>query len=147
MSRSRGAPEGTPRRPSGQVSLRARIDKLGVKPGLRVAVIGVDDAGLIDELRSRTDEILMYFPRDKRDVIFYSAESLNALEELADLKTKIVANGAIWVVSKKGEDRSLNDTDVIAAAKRAGLIDNKVISFSATHTALRLVIPVALRPR
>ena len=130
-----------------QVSIRPRIDKLGIKPGLRVAVIGVDDPLLMEELRTRTDQILMYKPRDKRDVIFYSAESLNALAELEELRAKIVDNGAIWVVSKKGKDRSINDTDVIAAAKRAGLVDNKVVSFSATHTALRCVIPVAMRGR
>jgi hypothetical protein len=128
-----------------QVSTRPRIDKLGIKPGFRVAVIGVEDPLLIEELRTRTDQILMYKPRDKRDVIFYSAESLNALSELGELKAKIVDNGAIWVVSKKGNVRSISDTDVIAAAKRAGLVDNKVVSFSATHTALRLVIPLARR--
>jgi hypothetical protein len=34
----------------------------------------------------------------------------------------------------------------MAAARDAGLVDNKVVSFSPTHTSLRLVIPVALRP-
>jgi hypothetical protein len=129
-------------------SVRARIDKLGVKPGFRVAIVGVDDPDLMAELRARTQQIIVTTkPRDKRDVIFFAAESLFALESLAVLKEKIVDNGAIWVVSRKGKDRSLNDTDVIAAAKRAGLVDNKVVSFSATHTALRLVIPVATRGR
>ena len=147
MSASGGAPADKPKRPPEQVSLRPRIDRLGVKPGFRVAIVGVEDPDLLDELRSRTDEILLFRPRDKRDVIFYAAESLNALEELADLKAHIVDSGAVWVVSKKGRERSLADTDVIAAAKRAGLVDNKVVSFSPTHTALRLVIPVALRQR
>ena len=35
--------------------------------------------------------------------------------------------------------------EVIEAAKASGLVDNKVVSFSATHTSLRLVIPLALR--
>jgi hypothetical protein len=143
-----GVPPGPkPKRPPEQVNLRPRIDKLGVKPGFRVAVVGVDDPDLLAELRSRTDEILPYRPRDRRDVIFYAAESLNALEELGDLRAHIVDSGAIWVVSRKGNERSVNDTDVIAAAKRAGLVDNKVVSFSPTHTALRLVIPIALRQR
>jgi hypothetical protein len=30
---------------------------------------------------------------------------------------------------------------------RAMIIDNKVVAFSPTHTAIRLVIPVARRPR
>lgn len=130
-----------------QCSIRPRIDKLGVKPGLRVAVIGVDDDLLLSELRGRTDEIVIGMPRSRRDVIFYAAESLDALNQLETLRTRIVHAGAIWVVSRKGNDRSLNDTDVIAAARRVGLVDNKVVSFSATHTALRLVIPLALRER
>jgi hypothetical protein len=35
--------------------------------------------------------------------------------------------------------------EVIAAAKAAGLVDTKVVRFSETDTALKLVIPVALR--
>ena len=132
-------------RPPEQRSLRPRIDKLGVKPGFRVAVIGVDDPLLLTELRGRTDEIVIGMPRKRRDVIFYSAETLEALDELQTLRERIVHDGAIRVVSRKGKDRSLNDTDVIDAAKRNGLVDNKVVSFSETHTALRLVIPLALR--
>ena len=64
----------------------------------------------------------------------------------AGLRERLVPNGAIWVVSRKGRSATLRDVDVIAAARASGLIDNKVASFSPTHTALRLVIPVALRP-
>ena len=49
-------------------------------------------------------------------------------------------------MSRKGRDATLRDVDVIAAARASALVDNKVASFSATHTALRLVIPIALRP-
>ena len=69
------------------------------------------------------------------------------LAPLAELATRIRPNGAIWVVSRKGKAATLRDVDVIGAATASGLVDNKVASFSATHTALRLVIPVALRPR
>jgi hypothetical protein len=33
----------------------------------------------------------------------------------------------------------------MAAAREAGLVDTKVVSFSDTHTALKLVIPKAAR--
>ena len=33
----------------------------------------------------------------------------------------------------------------MAASKKAGLVDVKVASFSPTHTALKLVIPVSRR--
>ena len=55
--------------------------------------------------------------------------------------------GGIWVVSRKGRAATIRDVEVIAAARAAGLVDNKVVSFSDTHTSLRLVIPVADRPR
>ena len=66
------------------------------------------------------------------------------LESLAE---RLRPNGAIWVVSRKGKTATIRDVEVIDAAKAAGLVDNKVASFSATHTALRLVIPVERRPK
>ena len=53
--------------------------------------------------------------------------------------------GAIWVVSRKGRAATLRDVEVIGAAREAGLVDKKIVSFSPTHTALRLVVPRALR--
>ena len=79
------------------------------------------------------------------DVIFYAADSLVALKKLANLKKYLTPNGAIWVVSLKGTAAKIKDVDVISAAKAAGLVDNKVVSFSETHTARRLVMPVSER--
>ena len=50
-------------------------------------------------------------------------------------------------MSRKGKAATLRDVEVIAAAKAAGLVDNKVACFAATRTSLRLVIPVALAAR
>ena len=50
-------------------------------------------------------------------------------------------------MSHKGKAATLRDVEVMAAGKAAGLIDNKVVSFDDTRTSLRLVIPVALRPK
>lgn len=49
------------------------------------------------------------------------------------------AKGAIWIVSRKGEAATVKDVEVMAAAKAFGLVDNKVVGFSKTHTALRFV--------
>ena len=52
--------------------------------------------------------------------------------------------GALWVVYPKGV-QTIREIEVIAAGREAGLKDVKVASFSATHTALKFVIPVASR--
>jgi hypothetical protein len=123
------------------------LDKLGVRPGMRVALIDIDDDAIRPLLRDRTSDITEGWPEPDTDVVFLGADSTDALEPLEKLTGRIRPNGAIWVVSRKGKAATLRDVDVIDAAKAAGLVDNKVVSFSPTHTSLRLVIPVARRPR
>ncbi len=123
------------------------LDKLGIRPGMRIAIIEVDDPEIRGRIADRTTDITEGWPVPDTDVVLFGAETIEALEPLEALVATIRPNGAIWVVSRKGNRATLRDTDVIAAAKAAGLVDNKVASFSPTHTALRLVIPVARRPR
>jgi hypothetical protein len=127
------------------VSTRSLMDKLGVKPFHRVSVIGVDDDAFWSQLIDRAADTVKDRMRKDSDLIFFAADSLSDLQQLARLKTYLVSNGAIWVVSLKGKAAKIKDVDVIRAAKTAELVDNKVVSFSETHTALRLVIPVEKR--
>lgn len=127
------------------VSTRPLLDKLGVKPFHRISVIGVDDETFWAQLTDRAADTVRGRVRKDSDLIFFAADSLAALQRLARLKTHLVSTGAIWVVSLKGKAARLKDVDVMAAARAAGLVDNKVVSFSPTHTALRLVIPVNQR--
>jgi hypothetical protein len=123
------------------------LDKLGVRPGMRIALIEVDDGGIRQLMADRTSDITDGWPEPATDIVLLGAETTDALVPLEALSTRIRPNGAIWVISRKGRAATLRDVEVIAAAKAAGLVDNKVVSFSATHTALRLVIPLARRPR
>jgi hypothetical protein len=125
------------------------LDKLGVRPGMRVAIVGpVDpDGSFVEQLRERTADITVGGPKADTDVVFLAADTHAELADLAELRGRIRPAGAIWVVSRKGKAATLRDIEVIAAARDAGLVDNKVVSFSPTHTSLRLVIPIALRPR
>ena len=120
------------------------LDKLGVKPGASVCVIGVQDQAFLSQLQSRTDQVAQRPQRDT-DLIFYAADSVDALNSLTRLKASLKPDGAVWVVSLKGKQARIKDTDVMAAARAAGLVDNKVVGFSETHTALKLVIPKAKR--
>jgi len=132
------------RSPERDYSHRLLIDKLGVKAGQRVAVLGVESAEFLADLTARVPE----YSRGKRivnaDLIFFSAEARGDLSRLESLARSIQRNGAIWGVYPKGQSH-IREIDVIQAGKAAGLTDNKVCSFSSTHTALRFVIPVAKR--
>jgi hypothetical protein len=131
------------------------LDKLGIRPGMRVAIVGTleDDDEVADagpfraRLAERTSDITDGRPEPDSDVVLLAADSTAGLAALADLRTRIRPAGAIWVVSRKGKAATLRDVEVIAAGRDHGLVDNKVVSFSASRTALRLVIPVALRPK
>ena len=123
------------------------LDKLGIRPGMRVAILDVDDPDIRRLVRERTSDLTDGWPEPETDVVLLGADSTDALTPLVDLATRIRPNGAIWVISRKGPNATLRDVEVIAAARDARLVDNKVASFSATHTSLRLVIPRDLRPR
>jgi hypothetical protein len=124
-----------------------RLDKLGVRPGARVALVDLDDAGFEAELRERTGDVARGEPLPDTDVVFLAADDVASLGRLAELGALIRPAGAIWVVSRKGRAATLRDVEVMAVARASGLVDNKVASFDAERTALRLVIPVADRAR
>ena len=117
------------------------IEKLGVRPGLRVALLGVTDGPFLAALAALTDDVTNGAPLPDTDLVFLAADSLEELAPLVDLRRSIKPAGAIWVVSRKGKAATLRDVDVMAMGRAAGLIDNKVVAFSDTHTSLRLVIP------
>ena len=123
---------------------RGLMDKLGVKAGMRVAVLGVQDDEFVSQLDAREVTRVDGEERDL-DIVFYEADVVDDLLRLPALRSAIKPAGAVWVVSPKGKTARIKDVDVIAAARDAGLVDVKVASFSDTHTAAKLVIPVAQR--
>jgi hypothetical protein len=128
------------------VSTRPLLDKLGVKPGAKVAIVNLDDEDFITLLRTRTRDIANGRPSSPADLVFFGADTPDDLGRINEMKDWIEPNGAIWVVRTKGGG-PLRDTDVIAAGLAAGLVDNKIASFSATQGAMRLVFRLRDRPR
>lgn len=116
---------------------KSRLDKLGVKPGMKVAVLNVADDALAGELVARgappVDDL------SDLDLLFYAADSLADLDRLSDLIPALGDKGALWVVSRKGKAAGLKDVEVMAAARGQGLADTKVVGFSETLTALRFI--------
>jgi hypothetical protein len=128
------------------------LDKLGIRPGMRVAIVGDLDAdpeapvirASIDE---RTSDVTIGLPQPDTDVVLLLVDSTDQLAVLSELRSRIRQAGAIWVVSRKGKAATIRDVEVMSIARDHDLIDNKVVAFSAERTSIRLVIPVALRQR
>jgi hypothetical protein len=114
-----------------------RMEKIGVKPGMRAAIMGVDDPTLSGELAAcgamPVNELA------DLDLLFYAADSAQDLARIAALIPMLAPKGALWVVSRKGKAATIRDVEVMAAAKAHGLADNKVVAFSDTLTSLRFV--------
>jgi hypothetical protein len=122
---------------------RALIDKLDVKPGARVAVLGMVDDGhgtFWSQLRARTEFVLEHSLASDLDVIVLGVERRPDLEQIDALEPYLRRNGCIWIVAPRGQPH-LTELDVLTAGRAAGLYDVKVARFSDTHTAHKFVIP------
>ena len=124
----------------------SRLQKLGVKDGMRVGLEGVDDPVLAEDIEGCGAAIELGAGESGLDMIFFGAEKLADLDRLSALARRIQPAGVIWLLRLKGKAAVVSEAASMAAAKRAGLVDVKVVSYSETHSAEKYVIPVAKRP-
>ncbi len=120
------------------------VEKLGVKPGEPVAVFGKLDGEFLKKLKEQKSAVSPGKVVDGVGWIFFAAETPDALGGVKKIAGKMTGSAALWVVYPKGQ-KSITETDVIGAGRKAGLKDMKVVGFSPTHTALKFVIPVHKR--
>jgi hypothetical protein len=106
-----------------------RIDKLGIKPGVTVELIGKFEAAFKSELKEAGAKLAK-----QADVTIYAAETAADLTDLPPPKA------ALWIIFPKGQ-KTIREVEVIQAGRNAGLKDIKVARFSETHTALKFVHP------
>lgn len=105
----------------------SRLDKLGVKAGTKVRLIGPQDQEFRQELSQRGAQLA----RSRAELVFLAVQEKDDLVELAYL-----ADGPVWVIYPKGVE-AVRESHVRTAGLAAGLVDIKVCAFSATHTALK----------
>ena len=122
---------------------RSRIDKLGVKPGARVTVLGVDDPDFLAELGERGADVSKR-TRAGSDMIFVSMTSKADLPRLDALRRSIKPEGVVWVIWPKGR-KEFREDDVRNYGPQAELVDVKVMAFSDTLSGLKMVVPLSKR--
>jgi hypothetical protein len=117
---------------------RGLAEKLGLKPGLRVA-LDLDEPALLREAEEEGAEVVGPRARDL-DLVFVSLETKKDLPRLAKAKARIKKNGAVWAVWPKGR-KELREDDIRAFNTESGLVDVKVVRVSDRLSGLKLVIP------
>ena len=132
---------------------KSRIEKLGIKPGARVGLIGFGkaDEGFLGEIEKRTKSVTKVTREDftqDTEWLFLQVETSKQLAQLSKVAKRLRGGAGLWVIYPKGipkGQQKITEGDVLSAGRAAGLKDVKVVAFSATHTALKFVIPVSQR--
>jgi len=122
----------------------SRLQKIGVKPDWRASAIGIADERFLAELEEAVAHLFIGRVAKNSDAIFYGVSKAIQLTRLEKLKMSLAPDGALWIIRPKGCP-DISERAVMDAGRAVGLVDVKVVSFSATHTAEKFVIPVAAR--
>lgn len=123
---------------------KSRIEKLGIKPGASVSLAGKFESDFLAELGKLTESVSRGKVNPGSEWIFFSADSKEDLSGLSKISKAMKSAVALWIVYPKGQ-KQITENDVLAAGRKTGLKDVKVVGFSATHTALKFVIPLSDR--
>jgi hypothetical protein len=123
---------------------KTRIEKLGVKAGMGVEVIGEPDAEFTKELEQSQAAIRHGAAKPGARLVFWFVDGRSGLRTAAKVSKRLQGAAGLWVVYAKGK-KEMTENDVLEAGRKAGLKDVKVVGFSPTHTALKFVIPIEKR--
>jgi hypothetical protein len=123
---------------------KSRIEKLGVKSEAKISLLGKFEPEFLREVGSLTKSVSKGKAASDSESIFFAADSKADLGTLSKLSKSMQGATALWIVYPKGQE-DITENDVLAAGRKAGLKDVKVVGFSPTHTALKFVIPLASR--
>lgn len=108
---------------------KPRTAKLGVKPGMKVALGGEAEPGFQSELKA-AGAVLVDRPAEAHLTILFVAAP-------AGLR-RMPESPAFWIIYPKGV-QTITQNDVLTQCRAAGFNDTKVMSFSSTHTGLRFI--------
>jgi hypothetical protein len=123
---------------------KSRIEKLGVNPAAKVALLGEFEPEFVREVVGLTKSVSKGKVAADSEWIFFAADSKGDLGGISKIAKSMQGATALWIVYPKGQ-KEITENDVLAAGRKSGLKDVKVVGFSATHTALKFVIPLSQR--
>jgi Protein of unknown function (DUF3052) len=131
--------------PDRDYSHRTTVQKLGVKEGERIEVVGDVGPGLREGVKSAIGRGLVRAGElDGAIVLVESSDE--AAEALVRYRARLKDSGYLWLITRKrGHERYVNQMQIVPTAKRIGMIDNKTCSIDDERSGIRFVVPRALR--
>jgi hypothetical protein len=127
--------------------------KLGIKPGHRVALLGAPDGfrDTLGPLPERVSVTNSLGGKQTFDVmVLFVAAQKELVRRFAPATGRLDPAGGLWVAWPKrasGIATDVTENAVRGVMLDAGLVDNKVCAVDETWSGLRAVVRVANRPR
>ena len=126
------------------MSTRTLAQKLGLKPGCRVGLVGVTDAAALEAVSLAGAERVEPVPGAGLDFVLLQIGELGDLRGIPAARDAVATDGAVWVMWPKG-GHELRQNEVQRAGLDAGLVDVKVASVSDRMSGLKFVYRLADR--
>jgi hypothetical protein len=123
-------------------------EKLGIKPGHRVLVLGgapdgflaeVEDAVVVHRTTKQPANVIVLFVRSQAELV----------DRLPGARSAMVVDGGLWVAWPKKASGVVTDIteDVVREiALPSGMVDTKVAAIDDTWSGLKLVLRKEMRP-
>ncbi|MDQ3935904.1 MAG: DUF3052 domain-containing protein [Actinomycetota bacterium] len=126
-------------------SHRTTVQKLGIRAGDRVEVVGDVGGGIRKDVKEVTGRGLVRSGELDGAIVL-----VGSLEEAEDVleryRPRMRDDGYLWLITwKRGHDAYVNQMHLVPPAKQRGLIDNKTCSVDDDRSGIRFVVPRALR--
>jgi len=128
-------------------SHRTAVQKLGVRPGDRIEVVGDVGPGLRRDVKEESGRGLVR--SGELDGAIVLVESIEEGEEVLErYRPRLRDTGYLWLITRKrGREAYVNQMRLVPGGKRRGLIDNKTCSIDDDRSGIRFVVPRALRKK
>lgn len=127
------------------------VDKLGLKEGMTVRLLGAPD-GYRDLLGGGPPVLGVATTGASGESVdfthLFAADARTLEERFRSARDGMAENGMVWASWPKkssGVASEIGKSEVMAAGKAVGLVDVKVCAVDATWSGLKFVIPVADR--
>src|SRR5438046_8908011 len=116
---------------------KARMEKLGVKEGAKVTVIGKLEAEFEAELKKVAPDFARGTIAKDTEFIFLTAETEKELARATNIARVMRGATALWIVYPKGR-RDIAESGGTSIGRKAGLNDGEDIGCAPTASALQI---------